>query len=207
MYNIYIIYLISAGEVFQHWKDFGHVATLVSLVTSALYKKPGRKARYLDFLGECVPKELVRLPPLPSATRWNSWFEAIIYHASHIHIYEGFFKSEKSAGQAVERILELCRNKEVFAYMVLYLHFLAENCSRLISTLTSFEDTQPLAVQAYNRLEDLRQYFTAGKSKTSFGVETDRHLQKLSAPDKAKVTKSFRSVFDKSLKKLQSHSC
>ena len=33
---------------------------------------------------------------VPVSTRWNSWFEAVVYHATRVHTYEGFFKAEKS---------------------------------------------------------------------------------------------------------------
>lgn len=49
---------------------------------------------------------------------------------------------------------------------MLHLHFISENCQRLISTLTTFEDThKPIAVQAYNLVEDLRQFSAAGCKK------------------------------------------
>ena len=75
-----------AGECFHNWADFTHTATLVTMVKSAFFKKPGRKSRYLDYLAEFLPSEQVKLPPVPVSTRWNSWFAAVAYHAVHIPV-------------------------------------------------------------------------------------------------------------------------
>jgi hypothetical protein len=84
------------GEVFRCHAAFDDVGTLVSMVKSAFFKKPGRKTRYIDYLKEYLPDDQVKLPPVPCTTRWNSWFEAVKYHATHVHLYEGFFKGKFS---------------------------------------------------------------------------------------------------------------
>lgn len=85
-----------AAEVFQKHADFHHTSTLISMIKSSMYKKPGRKSRFISFLRESLAPADVKLPPVPVSTRWNSWFEAAIYHATRLHTYEGFYKSEKS---------------------------------------------------------------------------------------------------------------
>ena len=85
-----------ASDVFHKYSDFGHLATLITMVKSSFYKKPGRKARFIAFLKDTIAAADVRLPPVPVSTRWNSWFETAVYHASRVHTYEGFYKAEKS---------------------------------------------------------------------------------------------------------------
>ena len=195
-----------AGDVFQKWSDFGHTATLVSMVKSAFFKKPGRKSRYIKYLAEYLPSDDVKLPPVPCSTRWNTWFRAVIYHAVHIHMYNGFFKVEASKGMAVETILELTNHKTIYPEILLQVNFIAENCQRLITSLTALEATHdPLAVNVYNIVEDLRQYLVSGTTKISFGIETDRLTSKLKGADKTKVIKSMHGVFNKSLEKLSTH--
>ena len=64
-----------AAEVFHKYSDFGHLATLITMVKSSLFKKPGRKARwFIAFLKDTIAAADVRLPPVPVFTRWNSWF-------------------------------------------------------------------------------------------------------------------------------------
>ena len=176
------------------------------MIKSSLFKKPGRKSRFLKFLGEFISSADVKLPPVPVSTRWNSWFAAVMYHATRVQLYEGFYKAESSKGMAVERIIELVTHKELYPEICLQLHFIKENCQRIMSVLTSLEAKEtPLACTVYNLLEDLRAYLKTSSMKTSFGTETDRLLAKLPVQEKRKKIKSFQEVFSLSLRKLESH--
>ena len=96
----YMAHIVNlAAEVFHHHSMFQFTADLISMMKSAFYKKPGRKSRFIKFLNDFLPAAEVKLPPVPVATRWNSWFDAAIYHSSHIHVYEGFFKAKKGIGR------------------------------------------------------------------------------------------------------------
>lgn len=195
-----------AAEVFHHHADFQHTSDLIAMIKSSLFKKPGRKSRLLKFLADFIASADVKLPPVPVSSRWNSWFEAVAYHATRIHLYEAFYKAEKAQGMAVERIIEFVTHKTIYPEICLQLYFIKENCQRLMTVLTSLEAKgSPLACTVYNLLEDLRLYLTAGVTKTSFGEETDRLLDKLPNENKATQIKSFQAVFDLSLKKLRAH--
>ena len=195
-----------AAEIFHHHADFRHTSDLIAMVKSSLFKKPGRKSRLLKFLAEFIAGADVKLPPVPVSSRWNSWFEAAIYHATRIHLYEGFYKAEKAQGMAVERILEFVMHKTIYPEICLQLYFIKENCQRLMTVLTMLEAKgSPLACTVYNLLEDLRSYLRAGVSRTSFGEETDRLLDKLPNEKKKKQIDSFQDVFGFSLKKLETH--
>ena len=80
-----------AADVFQKHKEFTHLCTLVTMIKSSLFKKPGRKSRYLKYLSDFIAAGDVKLPPVPVSTRWNSWFSTVIYHATRVHLYEGFY--------------------------------------------------------------------------------------------------------------------
>ena len=195
-----------AAEIFHNFPDFKHTSDLIAMIKSSLFKKMGRKSRFLTYLSEYIPSSEVKLPPSPVSSRWNSWFEAAIYHATRVHLYEGFFKAERGTGMAVQRVLELVTHKEIYPEIILQLYFLKENCQRLIMVLTSLEEKNtPLAYKVFNLLEDLRGYLRSGKEKVTFGPETDRLLSNLSAADQKKHVKSFQKVFGLSLKKLEDH--
>ena len=137
----------------------------------------------MKWLENYLPKEQVKLCPVPVVTRWNSWFNAARYHSSFIQFYEGFFKQEKSHDLAVDRILELVDGGQLhhvsFLNLRLNLYFITGNCTRLIKALTGLEETKsPLACVVYNMMEDVKQYLHAGISKSIFGLETDRLLSK-----------------------------
>jgi len=52
------------------------------------------KARYLKHLREKgAAVALQTLPPDSTATRWNSWYETMVYHNDHINYYCEFIKA------------------------------------------------------------------------------------------------------------------
>jgi hypothetical protein len=57
------------GTIFMNWPDFGHMVTLVTMVKSAFFKKPGRKTRYLEYIKDYASDGEVKLPPIPVSTR------------------------------------------------------------------------------------------------------------------------------------------
>jgi hypothetical protein len=189
-----------AADVFQMHREFTHLCTLVAMIKSSLFKKPGRKSGYLKYIGEFIPPEDVKLPPVPVSTRWNSWFTMVIYHVTRVHMYEGFYKAEKGQGMAIERIIELLTHKAIYPEIVLHMYFIKENCQRIMITLTHLEAQCPLAVKIYNLLEDLQAYLKAGCSKETFGEKTDSLLHQLSKQRRTEQIKIFQLVFKESLK-------
>ena len=93
---------------------------------------------------------------------------------------------------AVERIIELVTHRTLYPEIQIQLHFIKENCYRLMYCLTSLEASNtPLGCSVFNTLEDLRSYLLAGVSKTQFGEETDRYLSRLGQSEKRKMIKSI----------------
>ena len=193
------------AEVFHHHHHFTHTNNLVMMIKSSLFKKPAKKSRFLKFLGDYIPSSEVKLLPEPVSTRWNSWFSAVIYHATRVHLYEGFYKAESSKGMAVERIIELVTHRELYPEICLHLYFIKENCQRIMSVLTSLENKAPLASTVYMFLEDLAAYLETGSEKESFGSETDRLLAKLPRQEREEQIKAFQEVFAIAHKKLKGH--
>ena len=132
------------GEEFSHWPTFDNVTQFITFIKSAFLKR-----LHLKWLEGSQPKEQVKLPSVPVVTRWNSWFNVARYHSSFGQFYKGFFKQEKSHGLAVDRILELDDQLHHTSYHNLYLnlHFINENCTCLITVLTSLEETKSLLAE------------------------------------------------------------
>ena len=187
-------------------RGFSECAFLTYLHGNCTFKKPGRKSRFLKFLGDYIAASEVKLPPVPVSIRWNSWYKAAVYHATRIQLYEGFYKAEKTQGVAVERIIKMVTHKTIYPEIRLQLYFIKENCQRLMAVLTSLEAKDvPLACTVYNTLEDLRSYLRSGTTKTSFGEEIDRLLQNLPLEQRRIHIKSFQAAFNLSLQKLEVH--
>ena len=125
-----------AAEVFHHHCVFMHTCDLVTMIKSSLFKKLGRKSRSFKYLSDFISSTDVKLPLVPVSTRWNSWFAAVIYHATSVHLYEGFFKQEGSKGMAVEWIIELMTHKEQYPEICLHLYCTKENCQGIMTALT-----------------------------------------------------------------------
>lgn len=73
-------------ETLQHYKYFFEVASLLTWVRSVVFKKPARKRRWVSFLS-MKERLQAKVPPEALSTRWNTWFEAVKYHAEHVHLY------------------------------------------------------------------------------------------------------------------------
>ena len=88
---------------------------------------------------------------------------------------------------AIECIIELFTQKELYPEIYLQLYFIWENCQCIMSTLTSLDMKKvPLACSVLNLIEDLRAYLEAGSTKASFGRETDVLYAKLPTEQKRK---------------------
>ena len=177
----YILNLV--GEVFSHWLAFDNVNQLTTFSKSDFFLESRVEKTIFEM---ALPKEQVKLSPVPVATRWNSWFNVARYHSSFIQFYEGFFKQEKSHSLAVDRILVLVDGGQLhhasFLNLRLNLYFITENCTCLIKALTSLEETKsPLACVIYNMKVVVNNivYLHAGISKSTFGLETDCLLSEL----------------------------
>ncbi|MGH0165696.1 UNVERIFIED_CONTAM: hypothetical protein FKN15_049446 [Acipenser sinensis] len=78
------------GESFC--KLFEDVNAMVKAFSQMFYMVGGRKMRYLNYLRQNFPS--ATMAPDPVATRWNSWFAGVQYHANHFHYYHGFVEEE-----------------------------------------------------------------------------------------------------------------
>lgn len=194
------------GETWQHYSYFSDVTSLVMWIKSAFFKKPARKRRWLHFLS-AKDAVHVKVPPEPGNTRWNSWFEAVRFHAEHVHLYKEFFSAEKSSAQAVKNILDLVETDDKQETLQMKLTFISEGCGKLVRALTVLEGTHtPTAVSAYNIMEDLGSYLVNGTAKTyGFGAKTDELLNEMSIRKKKTVLDYLHDAFHIAFEKFSKH--
>ena len=194
------------GETWQHYKYFSEAASLVTCMRSVLFKKPARKRRWVSFL---VNREFAqtKTPPEYVSSRWNSWFEAVKYHAEHVHLYRVFLLAEKSSSMAVTNILSQVDTEEKVQALTVKLTFISEGCSKLITALTILEGThRPTAVSAYNIMEDLCSYLVNGTAKTcGFGAKTDELLRKMGVRERNVVLESLHDAFHLAFTNFSKH--
>ncbi|XP_036978819.1 uncharacterized protein LOC119033181 [Acanthopagrus latus] len=194
------------GETWQHYKYFSDATSLVTWMISVFFKKPARKRRWVAFLinKECVQ---AKVPPEAVCTRWNSWFEAVRYHAEHVHLYRQFLLAEESTGMAVRNVLSQLETEEKVQTLTLKLNFISEACSKLMTSLTILEGThRPTAVSAYNVMKDLGSYLINGTAKTcGYGPKTDEHLRELGVQEKRNVLDNLHDAFHLAFTKFSKH--
>jgi len=149
---VHIVFLV--GEQFRCALPL--IDELVSTVKAIFSKAPGRRARYLNQLRQQKATKIA-LPPVPVITRWNTWFEAALYHAEHLDVYVIFVDAEIEHGstQQLRKLSTLLHNEQQLNELRAELEFLAVHCQRLITDLKSLEERQFKAVDIYNSMADL----------------------------------------------------
>ena len=84
-----------AAEVFHHHCVFTHTCNLVTIMSLHFPRSQEESPAFWT-----TSTTDVKLPPVSVSTRWNSWLAAVIYHATRIHLYEGFYIQESSKNGA-----------------------------------------------------------------------------------------------------------
>ena len=162
-----------------------------------------RYKKHLENRGVTSPT----LPPVPVASRWNTWFAAVKYHAIHIQHYYSFFMAEPSEAQSVLRIIDLLDPEgDTYNTIKLQMSFIAETCPKLMHTLTAMEATHtPVATRAYNLIEDCSSFLLNGFQKVTFGELTDAMLDELPLAEQSAHLGIFHEVFQAGYQKLSKH--
>ena len=93
---------------------------------------------------------------MPVVTRWNTWFQAALYHGEHLDHYISFVDAEIEHGstQQLRKLSTLLHGEELNVLRA-ELEFLAVHCERLIKVLKSLEARQFRATEIYNQMADL----------------------------------------------------
>ena len=110
---------------------------------SALFKKPQRKTRFLQYLADYLPANQVKLPPELVKTRWGTWYRTLLYHVHHLQVYESVFRTEAAEGMAIEHIKEILQSKKRFSSLTFNMNYLVENCTKVMNLITLFEGQGP----------------------------------------------------------------
>jgi hypothetical protein len=135
-----------------------NVDRCVSLLKSCLVKAPSRRNRFLRHLHSCGVNSPT-LPPEPVITRWNTWFNAVIYHAPLLQHYSQFLRIEREQEGDTDVLKELS-TLLLSEHLGEHFAFVANNCPRLISTLNVWQSRKPQVHEVYNTMQDLISWLT-----------------------------------------------
>uniref|UniRef100_H3BC62 HAT C-terminal dimerisation domain-containing protein n=1 Tax=Latimeria chalumnae TaxID=7897 RepID=H3BC62_LATCH len=127
-------------------KKFVKVNDLVTFVNC-----PARKARFRMHLEEKEKSPCI--PPIPVITRWDTWFNAALFHLAHVEDYISFFEEEKdrSSSSRVVNAIELCQSPEVLEE----LNILQKYAPAIMHTLTKYEESVIPSHVVSNEMRDL----------------------------------------------------
>ena len=100
---------------------------------------PKRRTRFVNHLWQNNAKK-VSLPPVLVITRWNTWFEAALYHVENLDHYILFVDEEMQNGdmQQLRKLSALLHGEQVDKLQA-ELEFIAVHCECLIKLLKSLE--------------------------------------------------------------------
>lgn len=135
-----------------------NVDRCVSQLKSCLVKAPARRNRFLRHLHSCGVNSPI-VPPEPVITRWNTWFNAVIYHAPLLQHYPEFIRIEREQegdSAALHELSDLLLNDNLSEHF----QFVANNCPRLISTLNVWQSRKPQVHEVFNTMQDLISWLT-----------------------------------------------
>ncbi|KAL1277093.1 hypothetical protein QQF64_023766 [Cirrhinus molitorella] len=98
------------------------------------------------------------MPPNPCATRWNSWFSAVQYHAEHFGLYKEFIEMEieacsRSAPHSVERLHEMLQDPDLAQSPNVQINIMADKCKHFLSLLNVFQSRCPVTTKIFTYLE------------------------------------------------------
>ncbi|XP_078469389.1 uncharacterized protein LOC144732027 [Lampetra planeri] len=149
-------------------KPFVQLNSFMLSFSQMFFNAGSRKRRYLCFLSNKLPRKKAGMPPTPCATRWNSWFSAVQYHAQHFGLYKEFIEMEievcsRSAPQSVERLHEMLQDQDLAQSLNVQINIMADKCKRFLSLLDIFQSRRPVTTKIFTYLEDLQVVFAANK--------------------------------------------
>uniref|UniRef100_H3A8A2 HAT C-terminal dimerisation domain-containing protein n=1 Tax=Latimeria chalumnae TaxID=7897 RepID=H3A8A2_LATCH len=165
--NAHIISLVS-----ELWRcNFSKVDKLVSYIKKIFKHCPSRKniANATEKISE-IGKQKIALSPEPVITRWNSWFQAVQYHAAHLKYYSDFVSEELTLTPKTQVLTDL--STLLNDAQLNDVQFVAKNATGLMDLITWFESRYVTIHEAYNKVMDVM-YWAEAQSNENHSDNTE----------------------------------
>lgn len=146
------------GVVWQNNLD--ELNAVVTKVKNAFINTRKRKHQYLEFLVSKYPNnsEKHKLFPQPVITRWNTWFESVLYLNEHLQDIIEFFEDYSEDNSGIKFLKQL--TAEELSTTKVQALIVAENCTALTELIKFLEGTKyPTAHLLHTKLRDLENKF------------------------------------------------
>jgi hypothetical protein len=165
-----------------------------------------RIGRYLQYLAaNKTTNTMITMAPNPCATRWNSWYYAVQYHAKNFELYRGFIECEmalcgKSAPQSVQTLSALLSCDDDRMKIAAHIEVIAEKCQSILHYLDKFEAQTPCTLKAFEWMEELQIYLNTNSQLATW--ISCPSFDDLKLDTRAKNVEIFQQAFDNAASNL-----
>src|SRR5260364_246892 len=204
-------FIILIRETWQNLPQFSLLKFLLSKIKDFFTKSPARKNRYLAYLyahGILLPCKI----PLPTKTRWNSWFKMVFYTKEYLQYWQGFFKIEfenDPTNGRLDKINQILQDIEKFGSITIYTNFISIYAKPFIHDLDFFQQqNKPVFPYAETRFKNLTAYLESNRVATHFGTELETLISNLffNPLDFYSIFRAaFQAAYDKFLLHIPNH--
>ena len=115
--------------------------------------------------------------PLPTTTRWNSWFKMVFYAKDHIDYWLSFYQEEYERDknhESISIINETLQNKKERGIIIIFINFITCFAQEFVQDLDFFQQqNKPVFPFVEGRLEQLTSYMEGNCKAQNFGSDLD----------------------------------
>lgn len=137
-------------ESFQ--KPFIALNRFIQSFSAVFFRAGARRRRFLEYLVSSNMKPL--MCPDPCGTRWGGWFDALLYHCQHVHLYPSFFVHELTVTKHSQPSLEALQPSVIdYEMIAIQLNAVASKCKTVVHLTDLLVSNGPIATSVFDCLE------------------------------------------------------
>jgi len=190
------------GESFR--KPFNLLNDFMRAFSAVFFRAGARKRRYYDHLIANNVKPSVC--PDPCGTRWGSWFHALLYHTTHIHLYPSFFAHEFALTKSPAHSLETLQpNTTDYNFIQVQMSVVAAKCKSILYLIDLFESNSPIATQVFDCMEDVAISLESNRQCSSEACSQFFEGSRLKMQQQQEITTQLERACQAGMEKLQKY--
>lgn len=190
------------GESFR--KPFNLLNDFMRSFSAVFFRAGARKRRYIEHLVANNVKPSIC--PDPCGTRWGSWFHALLYHTSHIHLYPAFFSNEFALTKNPANSLEALQPTATdYNFVKIQMNVVASKCKAFLYLIDLFESNSAIGTTVFDCMEDVA---ISLESNRQFSLEACCEFfegYKLKMQQQTEIVTQLETACQAALEKLQKY--
>lgn len=192
-------------DTWRTFDSFSSVKTLLDKIKEIFTHSPARRRRYIDHLHFSGVTNIKKIP-FPAKTRWNSWFEMVLYTRDYLVYWPEFFQSEFEHDEtdALRIICSFLSDAREFGLITIYINFISKFSKEFISTLNFFQQEKPIIPYVEGRLQQLTNFIESNVRAAHFGSPMDEIISQ-NGFQPSEFYPIFQSAFAKAYLKFAAH--